>query len=72
MQTHLEGERVPRDWYVIEIEAPGPQKLAAIRERARSLATDLDPPASFREALSIYRQLRSGGFVFIRCRFDNQ
>lgn len=58
--------------YGIEIKAPEPQRLADIRERARTLVTGLDPPPSFREALSIYRQLRGGGCVFIRCRFDNQ
>lgn len=55
----------------IEIRPPTPAPLAEIIGRARALAVSLDPPASFREALSIYRQMRAGGCVIIRCRFEN-
>lgn len=57
--------------YGIRIEAPQPRKLTDIIGQARALAVSLDPPASFREALSIYRQMRAGGCVIIRCRFEN-
>jgi len=55
----------------IKIVAPEPRKLSDIIGHARSIAVSLDPPASFREALSIYRQMRADGCVIIRCRFEN-
>lgn len=57
--------------YGIRIETPQPRKLMDIIGQARAMAVSLDPPASCRDALSIYRQMRAGGCVIIRCQFEN-
>lgn len=54
----------------ITITLPQPRRLADIRHVAREQVAALDPPATMREALSIYRQYRAGGVIFIRCRFS--
>lgn len=36
---------------------------------ARAVCAMADPPCSFREALSVYRQMRMG-VLFFRCTFD--
>ena len=51
----------------ITITQPEPKRLADVRGCARALLQSADPPATFREALSVYRQMRAGGSTFFRC-----
>ena len=57
--------------YGVRIETPQPRRLMDIIGQARAMVVGMDPPASFREALSVYRQMRAGGYVIVRCRFEN-
>lgn len=36
-------------------------------QRARDFLKDCDPPATFAEKMSVYRQCRAGGCVVLRC-----
>ena len=56
--------------YGIRIEAPTPRPLSAYRDEARRVCDEANPPVTFRETLSVYRQLRCGMLVF-RCKFIN-
>ncbi len=56
--------------YAIRIEAPTPRPLSVYREEARRVCDGATPTVTFREALSVYRQLRYGMLVF-RCKCSN-
>lgn len=56
--------------YGIQFEPPKRRAFAEYATEARRVCTLADPPVSFREALSVYRQLRWGSLVF-RCTFVN-
>lgn len=54
----------------ITIPAPERRPLKAYAPEARKVCETADPPVTFREALSVYRQLR-WGMLFFRCTFVN-
>lgn len=53
----------------VYIHPPATWPLAKIKAEAREICETADPPVTFREALSVYRQLRRVFLVF-RCKFD--
>ena len=52
----------------IKIETPRRMPLAEFGPKARHVCETADPKVTFREALSVYRQLRYGNLIF-RCTF---
>ena len=50
---------------------PTPRPLVEVFRMGRDILKDASPPASFREALGLYRQIQRGGSVFFRCTFRN-
>lgn len=54
--------------YGMEIRLDEPRPLKSYSNDARNLCLSLDPRPDFREALSIYRQMRTG-LVVASCNF---
>lgn len=51
---------------------PEARPLAAVRHDARLFCKSVeDPPITFREALAVYRSMREGRNIFIRCKFQS-
>lgn len=55
--------------YGIKIEPPRRRQLAEFGPEARHVCETANPKVTFREALSVYRQLRYG-YLFFRCTFE--
>ena len=55
----------------IVISPPTRRPLADYWRDARAVCATVEPPCSFREALSVYRQMRFGFRMIFRCRFEN-
>lgn len=56
--------------YGFIVENPPRLPLSEYGPRAREFCEQVEPPVTFREALSVYRQLRWGSLIF-RCTAVN-